>query len=352
MQVYNLEIFSPAFVMKDHATVSDVEYVEDYLTPEETIITASKGVNVAVGDYVRLSDDICGVVSNLNRNNSWETLIYILPFTSLFNFDVLFDTDWQGVGSLEDRIAQIISDALINNPDTLQNVEGLSVTTTSSTTGWGFNLKALTAGTHKLIINVQETLLSRALKEYYIAVHTSVDFQNKKIRATIGTVPTANELIESDLPNVIRKSIMLDEREYAINKLILYDTETLSDSVTYYLHPDGSYDTNDTDRVTPVEFLIEAVYSETGGDFATAAGSRAREVFGYEKIDNLIEIEVQPADSLVDVPGAKIGQEVTVISDGKRYTSIVTGKKIGKTATLIMGAVRLDLTKLIGGKNG
>lgn len=350
MQVYNLEIFSPDFTLREngHTTVAMPEYVEDYLFPTETMIQAPNTINVAVGDYIRLTDDICGVVSNLDRQKSYETLIYFLPFTSLFGFDVMFDTDWQGQGTLEERIAQIITDALIENPDTLQNVSGLSVTTTSSTTGWEFNFKALTEGTHKLIVNMQETILKRALQEYFVAVHVAVDFQAKTIAASVGTVPTANELIESDLPNVIRKSITLDTREYAINKLILYDTDTLSKTITYYLHSDGTYDTNNTDRLTPVEFAIEATYNEDD-DFKKSAESRAREVFGYEKIDNLIEIEVQPDDALVDVKAAKIGQEVTVISGGKRYTSIVTGKKLYHTATLIMGAVRLDLTNMIGG---
>lgn len=349
MQVYNLEIFSPDFEIKSHATVPNIDYVEDYLTPEETIITAPSGLDVAVGDYVNISDQIRGIVSSLDRNNSWETLIYILPFTSLFNFDLMFDTDWQGQGTLETRIAQIITDTLISNDDELQNVKGLSITTTSSTTGWGFNLKALTEGTHKLIINMQETILKRALQEYYVAVHVDVDFQNKTIAATVGTVTDTAKKIESDLPNIIRKSITLDVREYAINKLVLYDTDTLSKKITYYLHPDGTYDTENRDRLTPVEFSVEATYNEDD-DFEKSAASRAREVFGYEKIDNLIEIEVAPDDQMVDVSGQKIGQEVVVLSDGKQYTSIVTGKRLSTTATLIMGAVRLDLTKQLGGR--
>lgn len=349
MQASNLEIFSTKFVLKDHATVDKPEYVEDYLYPEETEIIAPAGIDVEVGDYVRI-DDICGIVSNLDREESWETRIYILPFTSLFNFDVLFLTTWQRQGTLEARMAQIITSTLIQNADTLQNVQGLSVAATSSTTNWGFNLKALTEGTNKLIINFQETVMKRALTEYSVAVDVQVDFQAKTIRATIGKVPTANEIIESDLPNVISKSITLDQREYNINKLVIYDTETLSRVITYYLHPDGTYNTTNSNRVTPVAFSIEATYSEGEGDFATSAAELAREVFGYEKIDNLIEIEVQNSDTLVDVANAKIGQEVTVRSDGKTYTSVVTGRRIGNKSKLIMGAVRLDLTKMIGGK--
>ena len=133
-------------MLKDHATVGAVEFAFDFLTPEETVIDAPSGINVAVGDYVKVTDQICGVVTNLDRQKSWQTLIYFKPFVSLLDIDIMFDTDWQRVGNLEDRIAQLITDYLISNPDTEQNVIGLSVTTTSATPDWGFNFKALTEG--------------------------------------------------------------------------------------------------------------------------------------------------------------------------------------------------------------
>ena len=343
MRVYNLEIFSPDFVLKDHTTVGKVDFVDDFLYPEETYIPVASGTNVATGDYVRMGD-ICGVVTSLENGETWGIEIRIKPFTSLLSFPMMFDTDWQGVGTLEDRIAQIITDTLISNADTEQNVTGLSVSVTSSTTGWGFNLKALTEGTHKLIINFYDTVLVRALKEYGISVQCAVDFSAHTIAYTIGKVSGVNT-VEADLANVIRKSIAVDQREYTINKLVMYDTDTLTDSRTYYLHPDGTFDTTDANRVTPVVFDVEAVYSDS--DLDTAAASRAREVFGDSKIENLIEIEVMRNDQMVDVENAQIGQEYVIMSGGKTYRSIVTGKKLGQTATLILGAVRLELEKVM-----
>lgn len=343
MRVYNLEIFSPKFVLKDHTTVGATEYVDDFLYPEDTYITVAPGTNVETGDYIRMGD-ICGVVTSMENSEMWGIEIRIKPFTCLLSFPIMFDTDWQGQGTLENRIAQIITDNLIENADTAQNVEGLSVTATSSTTGWGFNLKALTEGTHKLIINLYDTVLVRALKEYGVAVAVDVDFAQHTIAVTIGKVSGVNT-VEADLPNIIRKQIAIDQREYAINKLVMYDTETLSNVITYYLHPDGTYDTTNSNRVTPVVFDMEAVYSEE--DFEAAATSRAREVFGDSKIENLIEIEVMRNDTLVDVENAKIGQEYIIMADGKNYRSIVTGKRLGQTATLILGAVRLELEKVM-----
>lgn len=343
MQVYNLEIFSPAFELKDHTTVGAVDFINDFLYPEDTYINVATGTNVATGDYVRMGD-ICGVVTSLENGETWGIEIRIKPFTSLLSFPIMFDTEWQGVGSLEDRIEQIITDTLINNTDASQNVSGLSVTVTSSTTGWGFNLKALTEGTHRLIINFYDTILVRALKEYSVAVSCDVDFSAKTIAFVIGTVSGINT-VEADLPNIIRKQIAVDQREYSINKLIMYDTETLVQSKTYYLHPDGTFDTTDAQRITPVVYDMEAVYSEE--DFDAAAASRAREVFCDSKIENLIEIEVMRHDQMIDVEGAQIGQEYVIMSGGKTYRSIVTGKRLGQTATLILGAVRLELEKVM-----
>lgn len=349
MRVYNLEIFTPKFVLKDHETITIDKFVDDYLSPEESIIEASASVDVAVGDYVRLSDEINGVVTNLDRDHAWETLIYFKPFSSLFSIDIMFDTRWQRQGTLEGRMAQIITDYLISNADTEQNVLGLSVSTTSETTDWGFNLKALTEGTNKLIINFYDTIMQRALLEYGVAVSVKANFQNKTITVVIGNVPYTEKVIEADLPNIISANISLDEREFAINKLVMYDTETLSQVITYYLHPDGTYDTNNTDRVTPVEYSIEAIYTEDS-DFSKSASDRAREIFGFEKINNLIEIETKLDDDIVRPDLMKIGQEVSVLSNGKLYTSVVTGKVVAETSTIILGGVRLELTKRLGGK--
>lgn len=350
MQVYNLEIFTPMFVLKDHATVPFEKFVNDYLYPEESVIEAPATVNVAVGDYIRLSDEIYGIVTTLDRNHTWETLIYFKPFTELFNIDIMFDTRWQRQGTLEDRIAQLITDYLINNSDDEQNVMGLSITTRSSTPNWGFNLKALTEGTNKLIINLYETIISRSLLEYYVAIDVNVDFQNKTITCVVGAVEYADKVIEAELGNIMRLNISLDEREYSINKLILYDTETLARSITYYLHPDGTYDTNNTDRLFPVEYKIEATYSEESGTFEDSAASRAREIFGSEKINNLIEIETALYDDLIRPDLLKVGQELRVIANGKIIPTIVTGRIIAETSTLILGAIRLELTKRIGEK--
>ena len=62
---------------------------------------------------------------------------------------------------------------------------------------------------------------------------------------------------------------------------------------------------------------------------------------------NLIELTMMNGDVLVHPEQLDFGQEVKIISKGISYTSILTGREIGKNTKLIFGTVRLDLTKIL-----
>ena len=103
-------------------------------------------------------------------------------------------------------------------------------------------------------------------------------------------------------------------------------------------------------RIVPVVQEIRGTAPERNGStitrtFAKMADSEAAEVFGSIEYNNLIELEMLNDDSLVNPYSMEVGQVVNVISDGASYNSILTGRKIGQTTTLIFGTVRLDLTK-------
>jgi hypothetical protein len=83
-------------------------------------------------------------------------------------------------------------------------------------------------------------------------------------------------------------------------------------------------------------------------DFDTKALEKAADVLAVEKNNNLIELEMLEDDSLFEPKEMNIGQDVLVISEGKEYESMLTGYKFknGKI-TLIFGAIRLELTKIL-----
>jgi hypothetical protein len=129
------------------------------------------------------------------------------------------------------------------------------------------------------------------------------------------------------------------------NKLIIYNKANYSQKITYYLHPDGTYGTTNTDRIFPVLQDVESISVEEGRTFAQAAQSAAASKFGNIKFDNLIEIEVMPEDSLIHPLELKIGEIVQIVHNGIVYDTIVSGIKYGELIDLTFGMIRINATK-------
>ena len=132
-----------------------------------------------------------------------------------------------------------------------------------------------------------------------------------------------------------------------MNKLVIYDAADYRTKRVYYLHPDLSYDTKDGDRIIPVNCEITSVTVEEGGSFESAAANEAYNRFANLAYSNLIELTVMKGDTLVRPEEMEYGQEVRILSGGTVYTSILTGREVGKMVKLIFGTVRLDLTKVL-----
>ena len=382
MKPYNVEIFNRQFELLAHTNIDDIEIDYDYLSPNESEtslrlsgfydtfaaravipeggmlralnIPALEGLmdEVGVGAYIRFQrddTDIFGVITSVT--SSEDKLLTNIGFQSfpaaIFTTEILFDTNQQGTVALETVLANLISASWINNSDTIQNIPGLSVTTTSSTVSWGMNLKSDTEGMHHCVIDFYDVLIRRALEEYGIAIHADANFQDGVINLTIGKVP-GTQTIEADLPNVFESSFLINESSKNTNKLDVYNTANYTTVITYYKHTDGSYDTTNNDRLYPVVREISTAEADEGITFPQAAASAAASVFGEVTYNNLIEITCLYNDELIQPTGLKIGSVVSVIHEDRAYTSIMTGYNLSDNViTLIFGSIRADLTKII-----
>lgn len=384
MKPYNVEIFNREFELLAHTNVDDIKIDYDYLKPSDSeleirlsgfydtfaaqaVIDENSGGllralsipeleglmdAVGVGAYIRLQrddTDIFGVITSVTTaDDQLLTKLGIQPFpAAIFSTEILFDTDQQGTVALETVIANQITASFINSSDTIQNIPGLSVTTTSSTVSWGMNLKSDTEGMHHCVIDFYDVLIRRALEEYGIAIHTSVDFQNDTIDLTIGKV-VGTQTIEADLPNVFEKTFLINESSKNTNKLDVYDTANYTTVRTYYKHTDGTYDTTNNNRLYPVVREIGTATADDNNTFVVNADSVAASVFGEVTYNNLIEIKCLYDDALIRPMDLDIGSVVTVIHESNAYTSIMTGYELeDNVINLIFGSIRADLTKLI-----
>lgn len=139
----------------------------------------------------------------------------------------------------------------------------------------------------------------------------------------------------------------MNETTDDINKLVIYNQADLATNIIYYKHPDGSYDTNNTNRLVPVFYGITSVAVNEGDTFASVAKDAADKQFDVDSFNNLIELTVQNDDELVNPDRIAIGHAVNVISNGTSYNSILTGFERGIKTKLIFGSIRLDLTQIL-----
>lgn len=335
---YKAEIFSRDYEFRSVAVIREPSLQEDYLTLEGTSVTAP-AILAKKGDYAVITEltgapVYQGIVSDLSAENG-AVKLKLSPLLSLFDVTVSYDRTALQTGALEDFLAGVIRDTYQQNPDSLQNIPGLTVAVTSRTTGTALNIKS----------NVHELwdLASKALTLYGIVIRASLEVQEKQLTVTIGK-NDRRLVLESELSNCLGKNFVLTDDYGALNKATYLNKDDESQQVTYYLHTDGSVDTEDRDRVEPVFFSTE--YIEGAEDFAAEAQRRAGEALTPQVYEQLIELRYRQDDPMVTPAALEIGTQADILYGGKAYRSILTGYELDSgTITLVFGAVRMELTK-------
>lgn len=358
MTPFNIEIFHPDFSFVQHFTVGDVVYQYDYLSIVDNEVVLPFDANVGIGDYIYLRGgliDYFGVISGVVVDGVADgyAKVSYRPFISLFDTEVMFDTSLQGSGTtLENALKGIIEAYFKSNADTLQNIDGLTVSTISSTVGWTFSIEN-SDGLSLQIVDLYD-LITSALTKYRVGVYATPDIEHQTITVQIGIKNVLTQTIEADLPNVLKKSIIIKESKKTTNKLVVYNKADLTTNYVYYKHKAGGYSKTNTDRITPVAFDLQSVNVRTGQTFLAAADAAAAKYFEGGEYNNLIEITVNNEDDLVMPSGFTIGQVVNIISNGTVYVSMFTGMSRNSETKLVFGTVRIDLTKILKGalKNG
>ena len=119
---------------------------------------------------------------------------------------------------------------------------------------------------------------------------------------------------------------------------------TVLEEKSYYLHPDGSVDDQDADRITPVFWTLGKL--ENSETWDADALAQAVEALTPEQYDNEIRLTLRRDDKLVTPETLPIGTEATIYIGGQAYRSLLTGREWdGDTHCLVFGKVRVDLTK-------
>ena len=367
MQQYRVEFFENVIdgqgrhklEYRHHDFSETLTIDDDYLAIQTTIIDLGATDKIKTGQIIRIlrDDEDCflGVVSDASPGE-YSSTVSFKPLIALFDSDVLFDTDDQLAHdeehSLENTLKKYIEDSFRNNSDSLQNYP-IDITVPSHgnhTVNWGMNIKSDVEGAKRAIIGLYGVLIVNALKNFGVAINATANFETGRISLSIGKI-NGTSLIDADLDNVEVVTLKVNDRPNGVNKLVVYNTENFSNTMTFYAHTDHTWDNSNTDRISPVVRDLKTATPDSEIQDRQLAFQLAALQVAYDELsgltwDNLIEIKCAPNDPLVNPTRMQIGQEVSLLYKGCTYISILTGKSVSfEDVTLTFGSERIKFTK-------
>lgn len=254
MKPFNIEIFDRQFNFLYTSLIDqkDFGYNFDAISPvtNTIVITADFKPSILVpgearapkGWYIRITRDdeeYQGVITGFEEGKIQSKITYT-QLLSLFDFEIWLNSQDIISQSIESYIAQVLSNTFINNDDTGQNINNLTVTYSGSTSG---ALSYCNTDDVYVSINILSDLLTDAYSTYGIYTNVSADFNTKSIVVNIGISNNAAKIVEGDLPNIISSEFTIKKSQgKEVNKVVIKDS--YSGQVTnFYLYDDGTFGT-------------------------------------------------------------------------------------------------------------
>lgn len=359
MRQYNVDIFDRSLRLRVNDVVVINRIDDDYIASKANSIEIKPTGNVIAGDFIRLKNDLTnffGVITDVSPGETCTTINY-KSFITIFDESILFYVKNQGTdanvshATLEQTLYNYINATYISTSDTYQRLPiTVSIATGSATALWSFGILPDVENGQYAIVNLYSDLIVEALKKYGVGITVTPSFSRKTIDLVIGKNTEVHK-IDGNLKNVNVATLKYNDKPTGTNKLIVYNTENYGQSITFYVHPDRSWDINNQDRISPVFKEVTGVapdqdYEDPSEGFAASAVDAAYSILEGLQFDNLIELEVSPTDHNIKPLEMRIGQTVTLRYKDGSYKSILTGKIIEPNLiTLLFGSERIEYSK-------
>lgn len=356
MRQFNVEFFDRSLTFKHRDSVYDPIIDDDYISAVTNTLEISSTSAVKPGYFVYITNEnvkFFGIVTDAAPGEVITTVSY-KPFITLFDEEFLMDCYDQGTGtkshpdletSMQDYMKQMYVTTSDNSKKLNLNITN-SVPSSSRTTNWSFYILPDREESHYSIVNLYSNIIVNALKMYGVVIRVQPVFSEKRIDLFIEKRTTLFN-IDANLDNVVVKTLKYNDRPTGTNKLVVYNSDNYSLSpAIFYVHPDRTWDLNDTNRITPVVTKIASVTPDQETGFAGAAVDLAYSTLSGAEWDNLIELVTAANDSLIRPMSLHTGQVVSVWYKGGQYTSILTGRGFeGNQVTLYFGSERIKYSK-------
>lgn len=362
--MYKAEFFSYDVQYKDFALFDDdTELSLDYIAWDASQIKIpGKRLAVIKGDLVHITRDgktaFDGYVNNVSYPAKNVTQVDVLPLLCSIRFSQGFDNALFGVDDIAGHVFQWVRDRYQEGVENYQTAVSSYPVDPFLQMPFEFGVGDYPTyayrpfgTTDKFTVYSMPQIFTYMLTTYRTVADIKIAFSaNGNPYMHFEVLQSADEItLESDLDNVVERSITLGNSYGSVNKIIIFrPTPTHTYGEAYYLLSDGSvsntYDPFNPKRIVPVVSTMDIV--DDGDDWAAQALQRAKDVMQPKAFDNEIDLTYKVDDALVKPDEIKIGTLATIYAEGVAYQSILTGKVLqNNLIKLIFGSVRVDLTK-------
>lgn len=353
MTRYRAEIYDPSFNFISFGAVSSKDIRIDYLVEDTSSVELSAIVVAHVNDYIAIREEgqiyFYGVVSNVSYEKN-KTKISFVHFMKYLSVDVMEDVSVFETKSAEEWLHDRLLD-LYDGTDTEQNISGFSCSYESETM-IDYLSEASEPGQMESIniFNFVQSLLQK----YGIMLTWTVDFAAKTVEVSIDTIDDSNvwtlKLGLADTPDY---DIDIHSIEGSFNKIKYYNTEDNTNTVTYYLHSDGTVDSDgSSNRLSPVTYTEKTASPDTteGQEktFEEVALLDAETSMLNTDFNHEIIVTFNTESKLMPVGG--LGQLYNLVTpEGVVYNTILTGfEQVNvKYVKMVFGYVRTSLTTIL-----
>lgn len=354
--MYRAEFFDYKMVYKDFCVFDEnTELSLDYLAWDASQIRVyRKAVKTIKSDLVHITRDgktiFDGVVSAISYPAKSVMQIDIKPLLCFIHYVDGYDQHLQGCNDLAWAIYSSIFYRYAWGEESFMDAQ---TGHTAADNGWIIPIQGSDcsnsadrpyAYSDKFTVVSGLRMITDGLTMYRILTDASLDMKSRSVNLSV-SINTAAVTIESDLDNIIDRSITLGDSYGSVNKYVVFNADDPEGSaLSFFLHPDGTVDMADSNRILPI---VEAGTSVSNSDtWRAEALQQAKDAMIPKAYNNEIDLTVRDNDAIIRPEEMQIGTLATIYAGGTAYPSLLTGKiRKNHLITLIFGSVRVDLTK-------
>ena len=292
--------------------VADYQINLDEETNAKSTFTLIKDIGIKKDNFLVLNGlyrQFLFIIDDVQTEKGSDTVkVTALDISNIFDRKVIEkNTDIMTTNSIEEFIANTMSENFVNSDDTALNVGYIDIYWHTNTQGIiATNAENGLYNFHTFLINCRQ----------YKNIYTEFKFEDGRLRIDIQNKKETTEMIDTTLPEVVDYNKVYEEDITA--KVQVYIREDGSE-YNLYLKTDRTTTTNknDLDRASG---KIEVISVDT----ANMAPEEALNVMKGNNYKHLVEFKIAKTSKLMDIIQLHIGRPVLIKTEDDIYESYIS----------------------------